>query len=453
LPKQAGSKRGLTATDQVAIEAADFQAVEAAAVRVRANLTGSSRAWLSAGNKYGRDVVQEFKRTAGTSDPELEEYLAASVLLHCLDGWAYLGRALSAHTSGDPASALHLAYYGELRAAMTILGSRGIGVLDSDHFVLDTTSSIQRISGIGTHPFVWHSFKYWSGTTAAADFLGNAVQWQGITLKDWLAAINPGSGAGKALGQQWLRLWGLDLSAVGDDRRRRNQASYRPTGLTRAVKRDFGQVAEILESIWRPFEPSAQSFPLIDMYLIRAAIWASYEGVAKPGMEKDQAEFAAFLDQGLNSLGLDPAIETFCRSFFPDRISHPDPWILTSAASVPSGGAPTQYLGVLARAAMLLRVAIAAAFNVSRGGAFSAKHLAFWWEGISVDRAFRDPVRIPSSSEDMWSDVSEALDELAVWSSGAPPSLGDKQTWSHAKAKSIFVLAGAERIALWGLAS
>lgn len=46
---------------------------------------------------------------------EVGEYVAASLPGHCIDGWAYLGRSLSACLHGDAGTARHLAYYAEPR--------------------------------------------------------------------------------------------------------------------------------------------------------------------------------------------------------------------------------------------------------------------------------------------------------------------------------------------------
>lgn len=75
--------------------------------------------------------------------------MAASVIVHCFDGWSYLGRALEAEMAGDPQTAVHLGYYAELRAAMSVLASDEIGVFRNKHAVF-TGETYKTIGNIGT---------------------------------------------------------------------------------------------------------------------------------------------------------------------------------------------------------------------------------------------------------------------------------------------------------------
>ena len=49
------------------------------------------------------------------------DVLAATGPSHCLDGWTFLSRALAALLSGDTHTTRHLAYYAQLRAALSLL--------------------------------------------------------------------------------------------------------------------------------------------------------------------------------------------------------------------------------------------------------------------------------------------------------------------------------------------
>ena len=68
--------------------------------------------WLSSDNPYCEDVAREIGK--GTLPVEaffcLSEYIAASAILHCFDGWSYLSRALESEMAGDPDTARHLGY-------------------------------------------------------------------------------------------------------------------------------------------------------------------------------------------------------------------------------------------------------------------------------------------------------------------------------------------------------
>jgi len=93
----------------------------------------------------------------------LSDYLALSCPLHALDGWRYLSAALVSLLNGARTEALHLAYYAELRAALSILAGSGIAVLNNKHYAIDNTGLVYWFSG-KTHStalerdtgVVWH---------------------------------------------------------------------------------------------------------------------------------------------------------------------------------------------------------------------------------------------------------------------------------------------------------
>lgn len=111
---------------QAVIQSADAAEVEKAFSNLISNLRVGR--WLGAGNRYAANVINQLKTdlTSGSvDDSDLGQYLAASVPLHCADGWAYLGRALDCHFRGDSDGARHLGYYAELRAALAFLAAQG----------------------------------------------------------------------------------------------------------------------------------------------------------------------------------------------------------------------------------------------------------------------------------------------------------------------------------------
>src|SRR5262249_16005771 len=113
--------------------------------------------WLGPRNRYASDVVSKIKEDNANNSlnaKQLAQYIAASGFLHLVDGWSYLGRSVQSLLRGDPHRAIHLAYYGELRAAMSILATEGIGVFNRNHFVVTGLNSVVPIAGqIHTHQF------------------------------------------------------------------------------------------------------------------------------------------------------------------------------------------------------------------------------------------------------------------------------------------------------------
>ena len=93
--------------------------------------------WLGYRHTYNSNVVKKLGNKRDIDGPKLGEYIACSAPLHLADGWNYLSRAFDAACRGDRSSAYHLAYYGELRATMSLLATEGIGIFNRRHIALN----------------------------------------------------------------------------------------------------------------------------------------------------------------------------------------------------------------------------------------------------------------------------------------------------------------------------
>ena len=119
--------------------------------------------WLGSTNRYCKDTLAKIKSDASARrircPLHLAQYISASSLLHSSDGWSYLGKALLSILRGDPHRAVHLAYYAELRAAVSLLATEGIGIFNNRHFVIDAPGSVARMHGGNspTHQFTRRS--------------------------------------------------------------------------------------------------------------------------------------------------------------------------------------------------------------------------------------------------------------------------------------------------------
>lgn len=104
--------------------------------------------WVSKTNRYSSNPIAKIRldnKVRTIKEPKhLSQYIAASSLLHATDGWSYLGRSLLSLLRGDPHRCRHLAYYAELRAAMSLLATEGIGVFRNRHFVINGPNSVLR---------------------------------------------------------------------------------------------------------------------------------------------------------------------------------------------------------------------------------------------------------------------------------------------------------------------
>lgn len=87
--------------------------------------------------------------------------LAAEQLVHLVEGWRYAAAATNSVLSHATDQALHLAYYAELRAAMSLFAWSGIRVKQGAYYYLDSNGNQVRTAPQRTHDAVWGLWKEW----------------------------------------------------------------------------------------------------------------------------------------------------------------------------------------------------------------------------------------------------------------------------------------------------
>ena len=305
--------------------------------------------WLASTNAYRRDCIARLKTdaAAGTlQGQDIGSYIAASVPLHSIDGWTFLARALTSYVNGNAHQAAHFAYYAELRAAMSILASQGIGVFNNQHFVVDQAGRCAPLSqSRGTHPFVWLALEHWSKSATAGERLLDIFIVANSTFKEWLSAPSGGGSIAGAIAQHWLQEWGLDLSEVEVDHDIRNLASYRPNQFA-DWHIDARACSGLLQDLWRLFEPSNSRFENLDRELLRIVVKRLMDGMGSGG--------ARWLEEMLNGLPLGEPRRRMLTDFL---TAHPQPHALLERVHKGLGRVdPAIHERVMARAALLLRV-------------------------------------------------------------------------------------------------
>jgi len=160
----------MPSTIPFAIQNASASAVIDAARTLRRDCFPGGR-WIGPRNRYAINTVKRITADAPRRTPpspkslQLSQYIAASVILHCFDGWSYLSHSVESLLDGDIATAVHLAYYAELRAAMSFLASEGISIFDYKHFWCDNTGNYNVFCG-STHTVVWQALEEWAVSSA-----------------------------------------------------------------------------------------------------------------------------------------------------------------------------------------------------------------------------------------------------------------------------------------------
>jgi hypothetical protein len=421
---------------------ADARAVAAGYALVRA----ASPRLVAAGNRFDGAVPPDVSAPVAADAPA---FFAAASILHLEDGYSYAGRSIGALLRGDRGCASHMAYYAELRAALSLLAANGLLTRDTVVFALGPGGALRRATpGLGTHRLAWRLLDHWTRRTAALDLLGHALRPFNVPLRDWLdaAAVIELAAPAQATAQHWLRAWSLDLQRMDADHVARNRFSYDPT---RLFPRPAFAPEPFVARTWRLLEPTpGNPFEAFDRHLLRAIVdfivattvaqSAAQEAeradgdpptalAATPGEARERYIASARAQAG------DGPWEGFLRRTGPHAEDAPlvhfaatrsdNPWCL------------------LSRALILLRVAAGAVrHGMGAAGVIGAPELAEWAHALSLERSL--VAAAVDDLHDLWEDIEVALDHLAA---RPPPT-----PWTQSMLRQ---LETSERVALWALAA
>jgi len=395
----------------------------------------------------------------GVAHRHLSDYIAASALVHCFDGWAYLGKALHALMTGDHDCARHLGYYAELRGAMGILASDGIGVFDKEHIVVAARCRCLKMPpnrrpahpnhpvGPGTHKFVWDAIEEMLKSPNSARLVLDAVSAGGNLLSDWLNHFGVRTALAGRLAADWLLDWGLDISRLADDQKARNLSSYRPTSFTTPRSPPVTVTLPFVSRVWLACEPTNENpFASLDRLLLRATIQKAFTTVSGRTAKHAKKQFRLRVEALLarlapTALGKTSWLEFMCETT-------PDPLgILILSAGKAGPENRLHSLQVISRALLILRIASGASQRLVRSlPAGTVTHLDFWISAIGEDRALWPKAARPPALLDLWSDAGAAIDDITTHFA-AVDSLST--LWSRFPL-SAGVLSSCERVALWG---
>ena len=378
--------------------------------------------------------------------------MAASIVGHCFDGWSYLSRAAEAELAGDPITAKHLAYYAELRAAMSILAGEGVGVFNARHVVIAASGEcIAAETREGTHQFIWPVLEHWAQSSGGTARILDVIRPANIPLKQWTSLFG---GTAGFLATDWLRRWGLDLSRLAKDRESRNLASYRPANLVASEPRRVGDVLQTFVDWWEACSPrTVGGFPVIDQHLLRETFVLLFEATTQKSHVRSKKLYATRVSLVLDGLPLSDPNATSLANFLTlvgSRASQPH---LVLDASGKRRHTHLQHSQqVIARATLLLRIATGGLATVMRSvGSSVYDDLHFWWSQAAVRRRLWSSTQPPGSFIDLWKDVDDILDDATNWSRTSKPDDSHAEFWNKESASSR-VLPTFDRAFFWGCA-
>jgi hypothetical protein len=448
-------RAGLVKEDRKLIRSLSRLNVEATLVGLRPFINRSK--WLGLTNRYSKDTIARIKSDAGAKkirEPQqLSQYISASCLLHCSDGWSYLGKAILSTLRGDPHRARHLAYYAELRAAVSLLATEGIGIFNNRHFVINSPNSIVRMHGgrdSTTHRFTWLCLDYWANRASSGDLFSKIVRPYGRDLDDWLTPLGGGSVVAPQA-RNWLRQWGMDLKMLPEDRDARNESSYQPDGIPDVWRTNATSVLNFARDLWVALEPSPTSrFETIDRHILRIVLSGVFKGRTGKDVNQDPIQFKAFVSPVIDNQGFQPEARRQWLDFITREISPGDTsMFLFSGAS--SQTRNNSDLAIISRATLLLRFASGSASQLLAAAGMPAEDLKFWWEAFGQGRGFWEGNKQSNELLDLWANVAAALQEIDEFH--ARTAEADRTFFSIGNdlGKAIVGLGNSELVALWSL--
>jgi len=417
-----------------------------------------NKQWLGVTNKYLNDCVGTLERDQNTLSPlasaDLGQYIAASAPIHCADGWTYWGRALDAHCRGDFDTARHLAYYAELRAAMSFLATRGIGIFDEIHIVIGSGKQCSVFPPAhrpqGTHEITWYVLEYWPTLAGSGQALLNAVSPQGVSLSDWIGQFHNSTVVSSELAKTWLPIWGLDIKRFAYDRQSRNQASYRPTQYPKRVHATAKEVSKFAYDIWRMFEPAASPFRLLDDHLLRRSLQFAFRFRTGSLHTTNPASFKADVVRTVEALLSGSTEKNNVTDFILERYEQGRPRLLSEAMKSDLPSHPGHHMQAISRAALLLRFASGFVERLFVRSGVTNANLHFWLSEFVVKRGiWKDSGTTPGKWADLWDDIGDALSDEEEWqtkNAAGAPSIAD---WRGDRIESVGRFGEAERIVPW----
>lgn len=398
-------------------------------------------------------------KTYAISSSHVTSYVAASSLSHLLDGWMYLSNSFTALLNGDEGASIHLAYYAELRSAMAILASEGIGVFDEKHVGVfsDKTNGeypknyfkgvppnqTYKRPSARTHVFVWDAMEKWTNSAYKPDpDILKIFSVKGKNFYELMEFFHPTATSlrGVEIVKQWLKDWCFDIRAYRSDRDNRNVVSYRPQRIKDFGNNlDFKQIINELTGFWTAISPIQEDkFSILDLYLLRKLFQGLDSQIPQP-----KQSYYELVENAFNQLGLhdETMIKLLCskEQFVNDHI------IFTHANTK-----STTAIAIIARATLLLRIAVGLVSQLYKSGGMKKEELKFIWENYGLNSGFWTNGEYPEDFDNLWVDVQPHIQDLdnRVNATGADNTIFKIRS---DKPEELGYFTQVSRTCLWGI--
>ncbi|NVN56991.1 hypothetical protein FLM52_14695 [bacterium Scap17] len=375
---------------------------------------------------------------------DLTEHMSISVIIHNNDGWSYLTQAMQAIIRGDIGAASHLAYYAELRAALSILASQGIGIYNYRNIIVDSTGKIHKLNKSPTHKITWLALEEWAKSANASDFFGSEILPFNIPLRDWLHEYE-GTPDLSHTGASLIKMWGLELSKYSLDRSSRNEVSYQVNLKPELKRLTPHALTSFMSEIWSSSNPESKPFSSLDSKLLKKILHTIYS-------EKSDAIFTqSSYDTTINRTCSNLETPAYVKSYLISNDSSDESSILDYAYKNRGADDDYQFLDVFSRAFLLLRLASASTSRLMRKADVTLDELAFWWLPMSYSSGIANEGSLTGEAdydfENLWHEINDAIEDLE----DVDPENSCVKTFMSDYANTIEPLSRLDKLTFFGL--
>lgn len=393
---------------------------------LRANY-GINNSWIPNTNRYINNTIANIDADIAAGSiihQDLVDYIASSSIIHCFNSWSYLSAAVNSYLDGDYSTAVHNAYYSELRSLMSFLAAQGVGVFNKKHIIVDQYGICQQANaGNGTHVFAKLAFDEWLKNTANTSELLNSIRIRNFPLKNWLDNAGFSIPLASLNSADLLTKWSIDINIIGREHDFRNFVSYRPQIFEFGIVRqsdDLRNRIDTVLSIWEICEPN-RLFELIVLRKILDNLNISQTG------QKYSEENESRVKQLLIDMGIDPETSgLYIVNFLKRRINDPDNPLFNFATSLTTSNpiveSDTEPIGILSRACLLLLTTTNVIENAIKNTGTLRSDLNCWYDNLGIKQGYWEPGNEPSLFSDLWQDIADEITEINVWLSGQGPT-------------------------------
>lgn len=442
----------LSSDGKLEIEASDRGQINNEFSKLSSNFLNSS--WLSSTNKLHKNTIENISNQQFSND-EMKEYISASAITHLNDAWTFMGRALHAILNNDTTTARHLAYYAELRAAMSILATEGIGLFNTKHYYIDSSGNAKLISknldenghlkNLGTHQMVWVTLEYWSSLDKATNLITKILKPNNIGLDIWMQ--NYGVTSLNSLTSKLFKNLGIDLKLLADDRDIRNRVSYRPTAIHLNSSTSYKENYDFIIKLWKLLEPSCTGgFPQIDRLLLKQTIDLLADSNIQ---QKSPLNLSTLLKKTIDDQALqNEYYEFLSNSDINELITYATKTYNNIDLALDD---EKNHLQVISRAVLLLRVATGSSNLMLKDASIRFNDISFWWKKLMIENGLctlddADEIEVL----DLWKDIKDfGIDEIEE-------QIKIQQSFYKFKKETSYpsiLLGECDRALLWGISS